>query len=171
MNEWFNATDGRAIYLVTIVLILGGEEIGAAFARRSRNGTTNDADRFLSSLATPSIGLLALIIGFTFSMALSRFEARRSAVLSEANAIGTAALRGQMLPEPYRSTVAPLFKEYAMILYCYQCRSSGITEDHASYQAVLRNPGEAVARRHGSSRSKSAGCTFRIICSSAKYND
>jgi len=53
-------------------------------------------------------------------MALSRSEARRTAVLSEGNAIGTAALRGQMLPEPYRSIVAPLFREYAMI-----CIASG----------------------------------------------
>jgi hypothetical protein len=39
------------------------------------------------------LGLLALMIGFTFAMALSRFEARRDAVLNEANAIGTTALR------------------------------------------------------------------------------
>ena len=115
MNGWFNSISIWLIYTVTIVLILAGEEIGAVFARRGRPRPTSDADRILSSLATPSIGLLALIIGFTFSMALSRFEARRTAVLSEANAIGTAALRGEMLPEPFRSTVAPLFKEDAMI--------------------------------------------------------
>jgi hypothetical protein len=39
------------------------------------------------------LGLLALMMGFTFSVALSRFEARLDAVLDEANAIGTTALR------------------------------------------------------------------------------
>ena len=48
------------------------------------------------------LGLLALIIGFTFAMALSRFEARRAAVLNEANAIGTTALRA---PQAGRSPV------------------------------------------------------------------
>ena len=102
MNAWFNTASIWEIYLVIVLLILGGKEIGTAFALRDRERPASDADRLLSSLAIPSIGLLALIIGFTFSMALSRFEARRLAVLSEANAIGTAALRGQMLPEPYK---------------------------------------------------------------------
>jgi hypothetical protein len=90
-------------------------EAGAVVARRRRGSSPSDADRFLSTLAAPAIGLLALMIGFTFSMALSRFDSRRSAMLNEANAIGTAALRGRLLPEPYSSTVAPLFKEYATL--------------------------------------------------------
>lgn len=136
MNDWFNVVDAWIVYIVTIVLIIGGVEIGTAVARRSRGRSASDADRFLSCLATPSIGLLALMVGFTFSMALSRFEARRSAVLSEANAIGTAALRGEMLPEPYKSTVAPLFKEYATIRI-----GSGIEnlESTAAKEAIRRS--------------------------------
>jgi hypothetical protein len=115
MNAWLDATNGWVIHMTTIILIGGGVEAGAAVARRWRRLPTSDADRVLSTLAAPSIGLLALMIGFTFAMALSRFDARRSAVLNEANAIGTAALLGRMLPEPYRSTVAPLFQEYAAL--------------------------------------------------------
>jgi hypothetical protein len=115
MIAWPDATSGWVIYLITIILVGGGAETGKALAHWRRRHTSSDADRVLSTLAAPSIGLLALMIGFTFSMALSRFEARRSAVLIEANAIGTAALRGRMLPEPFRSNVAPLFKEYAML--------------------------------------------------------
>jgi hypothetical protein len=61
------------------------------------------------------LGLLALIIGFTFSMALSRFEARRVAVLNEANAIGTTALRARLLPESHRTDILKLLKEYVQI--------------------------------------------------------
>ena len=137
MIEWFNSANIWLIYVGTIVLILAGEEIGAALARRGRVHPTSDADRLLSSLATPSLGLLALIIGFTFSMALSRFEARRTAVLSEANAIGTAALRGQMLQEPYRSTVAPLFKEYMMIRIVSSTESPGSPKVSQAIQRSL----------------------------------
>ena len=115
MAEWLDATNGWILYLIAVILIGCGKEIGAALAGPARDRPASDGDRFLSALAAPSIGLLALMIGFTFSMSLSRFDARRSAVLSEANAIGTAALRGRMLPEPYSATVAPLFKEYATI--------------------------------------------------------
>jgi hypothetical protein len=61
------------------------------------------------------LGLLALIIGFTFAMALSRFEARRVAVLNEAIAIGTTALRARLLPEPHRTDILKLLKEYVQI--------------------------------------------------------
>lgn len=115
MNGWLDTANEWVIYLVAIGLIIVGGEVGATLARRERDRPDSDSDRFLASLAAPSIGLLALMIGFTFAMALARYDARRSAVLSEANAIGTAALRGRMLPAPYDATVAPLFREYAAL--------------------------------------------------------
>jgi hypothetical protein len=42
--------------------------------------------------------LLALIIGFTFSMAVSRYDQRRTLEEAEANAIGTEYLRADLLP-------------------------------------------------------------------------
>ena len=56
-----------------------------------------------STLESATLGLLVLIIGFTFAMALSRFEARRDAIVNEANAIGTTALRARLLPQPHRT--------------------------------------------------------------------
>jgi hypothetical protein len=48
-------------------------------------------------------------------MALSRFEARRDAVLTEANAIGTTALRARLLPAPYNVDINKLLQEYVRI--------------------------------------------------------
>ena len=55
------------------------------------------------------------MIGFTFAMALSLFETRREAVLSEANAIGTTALRARLLPPPHRAEALKLLQEYVKI--------------------------------------------------------
>jgi hypothetical protein len=55
------------------------------------------------------------MIGFTFAMALSLFEGRREAVLSEANAIGTTALRARLLPAPHSSQVLKLLSEYVQV--------------------------------------------------------
>ncbi len=66
-------------------------------------------------LAGAALGLLALMIGFCFAMALSRFEARRDAVLKEANAIGTTALRARMMPEIQQREVLSLLKDYVKI--------------------------------------------------------
>ena len=72
-------------------------------------------DDNVSTLEGAVIGLLALMVGFTFAMALSRFEARRDAVLTEANAIGTTALRARLLPEPQRKEALSVLKEYVKI--------------------------------------------------------
>lgn len=58
------------------------------------------------------LGLLALLLGFTFSIAVDRYEARRHLVLEESNAIGTAYLRAQLLEEPHRTRMTNLLVRY-----------------------------------------------------------
>jgi hypothetical protein len=58
------------------------------------------------------IGLLALLLAFSFAMAESRFDTRRQLVLAEANAIGTTYLRSKALAEPYQVKVAKLLQDY-----------------------------------------------------------
>jgi hypothetical protein len=102
MLDWLNAVPEWALGIAAILLLIGAAEGGVIIASPHKRAPEG-VDRFLSTLAAPSIGLLALMIGFTFSMALSRYEARVAEVVDAANTIGKAALRGRMLPEPYRS--------------------------------------------------------------------
>jgi uncharacterized membrane protein YidH (DUF202 family) len=99
------------IFLVSVSVFLGASEIGYRIAAR-HEGRGNDN---ISTLESALIGMLALIIGFTFAMALSRFETRRDAVLNEANAIGTTALRARLLPDPHRTETLKLMREYVGI--------------------------------------------------------
>jgi hypothetical protein len=57
-------------------------------------------------------GLMGLLIAFTFSGAASRFEDRRHLITSEANAIGTAYLRVDMLPGDAQPEIRELFRRY-----------------------------------------------------------
>jgi hypothetical protein len=52
------------------------------------------------------------MLGFTFSMASSRHDTRRSLVLEEANTLQTAYLRAELLPQPQRSEIRSLLPEY-----------------------------------------------------------
>lgn len=61
------------------------------------------------------LGLLAFILAFTFSMAATRFDARRQAMLEEANAIGTTYLRSRLLPEPQGAELAELLRRYTKL--------------------------------------------------------
>jgi hypothetical protein len=58
------------------------------------------------------LGLLALLLGFTFSLALNRYEARRDLVVQEANAIGTTWLRAQLLEDGDRTAMTGLLRDY-----------------------------------------------------------
>lgn len=57
-------------------------------------------------------GLLAFVIGLTFSIALERFDARRALVLEEANAISTAYLRASLLNDGDRALVQRTLRDY-----------------------------------------------------------
>ena len=99
------------IFLVGLASIWVAIEIG--YQLGSRSGGRGSAN--VSTLEGAVLGLLALMIGFTFAMALTRFETRRDAVLNEANAIGTTALRARLLPTPHRAEVLSLLREYVKI--------------------------------------------------------
>ncbi|MGB8804431.1 MAG: hypothetical protein WCC93_05865, partial [Chthoniobacterales bacterium] len=58
------------------------------------------------------LGMLALLLGFTFSMAVARYENRRDLVLREANAIGTTYLRASFLPETNAKAMEDLLRHY-----------------------------------------------------------
>jgi len=98
------------IFLCGLALIWGVSEVGWRLGQRGDGHSTN-----IGTLESATAGLLALIIGFTFAMALSRFEARRDAVVQEANAIGTTALRARLLPEPHRAETLKLLREYVKV--------------------------------------------------------
>lgn len=61
------------------------------------------------------LGLLGFLLAFTFGMAGTRYEERRQAVLAEANVIGTAYLRSDLLPEEQRSEAKRLLRQYVDI--------------------------------------------------------
>jgi hypothetical protein len=58
------------------------------------------------------LGVVGLVLAFGLSLAVGRYEDRRAATVTEANAIGTTYLRAQLLPEPARSRSLELLRRY-----------------------------------------------------------
>jgi hypothetical protein len=111
------------LWLLTVIFfvaLLVARELGA-FLRTRRNrrkvqqpGTPSDVaagegDSFSTNTV---LGLLALLIGFTFSLALGRYDERRSLVLHEANALGTTWLRTDLLETPDAERVRAVLRRY-----------------------------------------------------------
>ncbi len=103
--------DLRLVFLLSVIVMVVAGEAGH---RAGIRVGVRDADN-VATLEGAIIGLLALMIGFTFAMALSLFETRRDAVLTEANAIGTVGLRARLLPAPYDKESLKLLREYVQI--------------------------------------------------------
>ncbi len=99
------------IFLASLIVIFAASEIGRLLGLRAVGRGGGD----VSTLEGATLGLLALMIGFTFAMALSRFDARREAVVNEANAIGTTALRARLLPAPYKAEALAALQEYVKL--------------------------------------------------------
>ena len=83
--------------------------MGFAHSRTPSDGGDHSQEGYLIGSA---LGFLALLMAFSFSMALGRYEERRHLVVQEANAIGTAYLRAQLLDEPHRSRLSGLLFQY-----------------------------------------------------------
>jgi hypothetical protein len=88
------------------------QEAGYRLGQWRRARVASEKEAPVGAMVGPILGLLAFMLAFTFGLAANRYEARRQAVLDEANAIGTAYLRTKLLPEPQRSETARLLREY-----------------------------------------------------------
>ncbi|RZJ84555.1 MAG: hypothetical protein EOO64_03510 [Massilia sp.] len=95
-----------SIVLMVLLSVEGGYRLGRLRARQ-----THEMEMPVGEMVASTLGLLAFILGFTFGLAASRFDAKRQLLVDEANAIGTTYLRAEMLPEG-RDGIQVLLREY-----------------------------------------------------------
>ena len=87
--------------------------LGQRLGRRSLAQETDVVRTRLTGVETAIFGLMGLMIAFTFSGAAARYELRRSLIVDEANAIGTAYLRLDLLPAASQPALREKFRQYA----------------------------------------------------------
>ena len=92
--------DGPLAFFVLSLLIMWLFAQIGAFIRRKRPLPEDERDDF-ALVINASLTLLALIIGFSFSMAVSRYDQHKNYEEEEANAIGTEYVRADLLPAPH----------------------------------------------------------------------
>ncbi len=95
--------------LVVILLFLeAGRRIGSWHREKNLGGRQEG----LGAVEGAIFGLMGLLIAFTFSGAASRFDTRRQLIVEEANAIGTAYLRIDLLPPGAQPPLRENFRQY-----------------------------------------------------------
>jgi len=86
--------------------------IGRVIGTRARAAVDEDARTHAGGLHAAMLGLLALILGFTFSMSAQRFEVNLDRAAEEASAIETAYLRADLTDAPARLVMRDLIRRY-----------------------------------------------------------
>jgi hypothetical protein len=98
------------LFFISLIVLWISERIGVAL--RNRRPLTDDARKDFDVILTAALTLLGLIIGFTFSMAVTRFDQRKNFEEAEANAINTEYLRADLLPPADADHVHQLLRSY-----------------------------------------------------------
>ncbi len=143
------------VFLATVAVVLLAVEGGFRLGQYRRRRSEQEDKPPVGEMVAATLALLAFMLAFTFGLAASRFDVRRGLVIDEANAIGTTYLRAGLLPEPHRSDVRSLLREYVDVrLEAVQpgklSRSIGRSEElHARLWAHAvavgeKNPGSIV---------------------------
>lgn len=101
------------IGLILLVAMFAASILGEWLGGRAKAKSPSEIDGGKEGyIVSATLGLLALLMGFTFSLAVDRFESRRLLVLEESNAIGTTYLRTQMLEPVDRARISKMLVDY-----------------------------------------------------------
>jgi hypothetical protein len=99
------------VFVVSFVVLWLSTQFGAGVIKRWRKLEQDTREDFGVILAA-TLTLLGLIIGFSFSMATSRYDQRKNLEEAEANAIGTEHVRADLLPPADAEKVRALLRSY-----------------------------------------------------------
>jgi len=110
------------MFIPTVLVLWLASQFGAVLGRR--RPLKDDEREDFGIVQTATLTLLALIIGFSFSMAISRYDLRKSYEEAEANAIGTEYVRAGLLPATDAATTRAQLKKYLDLrILFYRTRS------------------------------------------------
>ena len=107
----FFSLSSWALALIIFAVVAGVTGAGVLLGRRLREHHETLREPF-GVLQAALLGVVGLILAFGLSLAVGRYEDRRAAVVSDANAIGTTYLRAQLLAEPVRTSSLALLRGY-----------------------------------------------------------
>src|SRR5208283_2234697 len=116
-------------FVFSVIVLWLAAQLGAYLRRR--RPLKDDLREDFGLVETATLTLLALIIGFSFSMATTRYDQRKNYEEAEANAIGTEYVRAGLLPANDGATVRAQLRMYTELRIAYYC-----TQDHDKLRQI-----------------------------------
>ena len=130
--------DQWALGFVATAVLLTLAEVGHRLGHRLHVAKDEARRRQVVIVQNAVLALLGLLLGFTFSMAVARYDIRRALVLKEANAIWTVWLRASLLSDAHRQPIRDLLREYVDV----RLRAQAVLRDDVRLAGELRRSEE-----------------------------
>jgi hypothetical protein len=138
IDAWFQRLPLAAVFIVAVIVVLASLSAGYRLGER-RVKRAGDLDGGpVGSVVGAMLGLLAFMLAFTFGIASSRFDVRKQLLLDEVNAIGTAVLRADLLPEPHATESRRILKKYVDVRVAQARRLKDIETAIAESEVLQR---------------------------------
>jgi uncharacterized membrane protein len=149
----FNPLDHPVLVLVlTLPTFWISAIIGSSF-RKGQQELEGEGHDDWNLLLGASLTMLGLIIGFTFSMAVSRYDQRKNLEEEEANAIGTEYVRAGLLPAPDAARVQTLLKRYLSLrIRIYHPSAASETQEIDTQTAKLQSEMWSAVATHATAQ-------------------
>lgn len=136
MNKiFFDEVPAHWLAVVVFLLIFLANLMGFRYRQRQLRKDSTNSPEGLGPIETSLVGLMALMLSFTFSLASSKFEKRRQIIIEESNNIGTAILRCDLYNDSMRHLFHQDFNEYINARIAYYEAGT----DEQKIQTALKN--------------------------------
>jgi hypothetical protein len=127
------------VFVLSLIVLWVSARLGAYF-QKNRPSMGEGEQQDFGIILGATLTLLGLIIGFSFSMAISRYDQRKNYEEAEANAIGTEYVRADLLPAADRARVRGLLKSYVdQRMVFYKTRDASRLRQNAAATAKLQD--------------------------------
>ncbi|WP_016957596.1 hypothetical protein [Catenovulum agarivorans] len=127
-----------SIVLVLFSLLVVFNQCGYWLGQKYKNDDDGDIKALTNAVQTSTLGLLALLLGFTFSMSMQRYDQRNQAMIAETNEVQNLVLQVQLLPEQHQQQLLPMIHKY--VEQRLELGQIDITrfDERAAYQAKVK---------------------------------
>jgi len=153
-----NSTPLWMAFTAMVAMAVLAIELGFLLGKRNREKVEDKQMTPIATVAGAVLAMMAFVIAFIFGSANTRFDARKAALLDDVAAIQTAYLRANLIPDPQRTTVRNLLRDYvqarAGIVYAYgQPETLRLVQQRANVsQELMWSHVEALAEKQGETK-------------------
>ncbi|WP_449580843.1 bestrophin-like domain [Pontibacter ruber] len=112
IGKFFGSIPAWALFLIIVLACVVIDNLGAWIGHLRYLSGRGEPEQYLNTAVGSILGLLAFMLGFTFSLTWTRFSSRTTLVIQQAKAIKTCYLYTDMLPEKQKSETKRVLKEY-----------------------------------------------------------